>query len=1033
MGAAVSEYVVAPNPDDSGKLSWLDSAEASDTVAGDSSYRAAADSSSLHLEVARLGRYVLAQLLDRGSFGAVWLAYDPQLDRRVAIKVMHMRRRDVAIELRQMFGEAQMMAQISHPNVVAVHDVQVLREVGERELGLASESETRSGSDDGGGSDSDSRPRGLYIVMEFLAGESLRDWIRGSPHSWAETLSVFAQAAEGLAAAHAEGLVHRDFKPANAMFGVDGRLRVLDFGLARPTSSAGLSSSGTQRLTVRGESNRVVGTPAYMSPEQHLGKLAEAASDQFSFCASLYEALYGHRPFAGRGPTALGRAKLAGALEPVGRTKVPARILTVLRRGMALDPEDRFPNMVGLLAALLDDPSLRRRRWAAMGLLVAVVAGSGYGLAQIQAQASTSCEPPAGAFRGIWDGQVRAEVAERVMANTEIGAAILLRVESSIEAFTQRWRATYREACVSARMQGRQFGAGDPQHMCLERARLKLGGVTAILREPDPGVFARAAEATGGLPRVAACLELRATPIDRANRHRRDALLAVEGELARAEALRDLGRYDQALEAADVALDHAVAAGDDVGAANALRIEARVHHIHSHYPEALAATERAASYAAQASDRETLAWIILDLVDLHGRVGEFTASRGMGRFAEAYVRELGPELDVQRDFVLGKLEGRLHNFEAARGLLNAALADGKALYGEDSPKLAIIHSALGILYADRDGGGDEAAAHYVRALALYRGAYGDHHPSVAGSLNNLATLRAQRGQFDGARADFRTALELESESFGLGSPKLVPYLMNIAALDLLQGRFAAALEGVEAAWVLAKTGLPEGHPLRARVLLSRARLLRISGDLDRAIADLRTALVSYEEKHGTSDPVPTTIRAEIAEYLRLAGRGDEAAQIEEVVVGVLAIRLPGDASMRGKALRQLSRIYALQGEDERALEFGEQLVEHRHATVGRGQLESVLAVTWVLRPLLALGRTQEAALWGERARRELARSERKVGAWKLHEVLAEVELAQGRSEEARRALESALADLEAGQGWELERARIQARLDALSE
>jgi len=147
----------------------------------------------------------------------------------------------------------------------------------------------------------------------------------------------------------------------------------------------------------------------------------------------------------------------------------------------------------------------------------------------------------------------------------------------------------------------------------------------------------------------------------------------------------------------------------------------------------------------------------------------------------------------------------------------------------------------------------------------------------------------------------------------------------------------------------------------------------------------------------------------------------------------LAIRLPGDASMRGKALRQLSRIYALQGEDERALEFGEQFVAHRHATVGRGQIESVLAVTWVLRPLLALGRTQEAALWGERARQELARSQRKVGAWKLHEVLAEVELAQGRSEEARHALESALADLEAGQGWETERARIQARLDALSD
>jgi serine/threonine-protein kinase len=290
---------------------------------------------------ARIGRYVVLRQLGEGGMGVVYAAYDEELDRKVAVKLLRDDGPASAERQLRILREAQAMARVSHPNVVSVYEV---GQVGDQ----------------------------VFIAMEFVDGTTLTGWQDGR-RSWGEILHVYRAAGEGLLAAHQAGLVHRDFKPDNVLVGHDGRPRVADFGLARsesgsekkaaPAAPAGKAAepqpggSGQlfhSPLTMAGT---ILGTPAYMSPEQHLGEQADSRSDQFSFCAALYEALYKTLPFAGDSLEALAFNVLNGRLRPApAGSQVPARIERALRRGLHVDPAQRFPSMKELLSELTVDP-----------------------------------------------------------------------------------------------------------------------------------------------------------------------------------------------------------------------------------------------------------------------------------------------------------------------------------------------------------------------------------------------------------------------------------------------------------------------------------------------------------------------------------------------------------------------------------------------------------------------------------------------------------------------------------------------------
>ena len=296
-----------------------------------------------------IGRFCVARLLGRGGMWSVYEGHDPELERRVALKLLHPNLSlEHQIRLRR---EAQALARVTHENVVRVY------EVGEHE-------------------------ERMFVAMELIEGQPLREWQSGGGRDWRVLISAYTQAGRGLAAAHERDLIHRDFKPANAIMGDDGVVRVLDFGLARivnapetvesPRTPAPVTPTLLEtRITVTGTT---LGTPVYMSPEQMLGQPLTAASDQYSFCVSLYEALYGELPYQAKTSAELADKMLQGELEPPTSTAVPRRVYTALARGLSSRPASRHASMEALCEAL--EAAIRPpRRWLGVAALALVVGG----------------------------------------------------------------------------------------------------------------------------------------------------------------------------------------------------------------------------------------------------------------------------------------------------------------------------------------------------------------------------------------------------------------------------------------------------------------------------------------------------------------------------------------------------------------------------------------------------------------------------------------------------------------------------------
>jgi eukaryotic-like serine/threonine-protein kinase len=307
------------------------------------------------------GRYVVRDLLGQGGAGAVYRAYDSQLGRQIALKIVRAPKlaADAAESMQaRLLREARAMARVSHPNVVAVYDVGSI----------------------------DDR---VFVVMELVEGRTLATWQIEKPRSWREVIETFSAAGVGLAAAHRVGLVHRDFKPLNVLVGFDDRVRVTDFGLARPVAHSD-SGQGTPSgdsmpeghhdwtLTMTGG---LVGTPRYMAPEQFRAGPADARSDQFSFCVALFSALYGQHPFFPKGSKKpplpeLATLVVAGiVVEPPEIEAIPPGVLNVLRRGLSVDPAERYPSMDALITDLsrqIEPTQVDRRLRFALGGLAGV-------------------------------------------------------------------------------------------------------------------------------------------------------------------------------------------------------------------------------------------------------------------------------------------------------------------------------------------------------------------------------------------------------------------------------------------------------------------------------------------------------------------------------------------------------------------------------------------------------------------------------------------------------------------------------------
>jgi tRNA A-37 threonylcarbamoyl transferase component Bud32 len=436
-----------------------------------------------------VGRYVIIDVVGAGGMGVVYSAFDPELDRKVALKLLRPEARIDAGRVRardRLLREAQAMAKLSHPNVLPVFDVGTYESA-------------------------------VFIALEFIDGETMRAWIDRTRPGWQRVLEVMSAAARGLSAAHAEGLVHRDFKPENVLLGRRGDVRVMDFGLARAASE--LDSGGGDSTTTEGRTADVVdasnltktgfvlGTPAYMAPEQHRGAVLDARADQFAFCVSLYEALYGERPFPGRSASEVLAAVTGRAVRPAPRNSaVPRWLRRVVLRGLAPDPADRWPSLDALRLELDRD----RRGPVRIGALVvttaavAVAAGFAYGRS---ASADSPCLGHAEDLAEVWSDQRRAAIAAQFAA-TGLGYAAdtWTRVETSLAGYVATWTTERMDACEASRPRREQGEAVvDPRSACLDRRRTQLDALLEVFASADAGVVERAVAAASGLDAPSTC------------------------------------------------------------------------------------------------------------------------------------------------------------------------------------------------------------------------------------------------------------------------------------------------------------------------------------------------------------------------------------------------------------------------------------------------------------------------------------------------------------------------------------------------
>jgi len=805
----------------------------------------------------RIGRFTILDELGRGGMGVVYSAYDEQLDRKVAVKVLLDETSDREAQ-RRFHREGQAMARLSHPNVVTVHEV---------------------------GEDAEQS----FLAMEFIRGQSLMDWLRTEP-GWLAVLEAFVQAGEGLAAAHRAGLVHRDLKPHNIMRRDDGVVKVLDFGLARADDDAlethHASSPGSALSDAFTRTGVVMGTPAYMAPEQMRGESADTRSDQFSFCVALYEGLYGERPFEGGSLDALLASMEQQRPRPVPRgSKVPAAVRKVVLRGLAHDPEQRWPSMSALLEPLRRQLSPRRRR-GGPAVVLALVGSSAAGIAsyswlEVQAQ---RCTGAAQQLAGVWDDARRAAVKDAIVGiGKSYADDVWARTERGLDGYATDWMAMHTEACEATTVRGEQsHEVLDLRMQCLRRANQVLGATVDALASADAEVVARAHELIDGLHPLSRCADVEALAAgeEPPRPEEADAVDAARSALARAASQDRAGRYEDALAAVEAAQREL--AGVRYGPVRTelvLQEGVVLRHL-GRYEASADALRKALELASEQRQWDAMASAATELMGVIG-YDQRHMEEGLHYLALSQQLSRGEPLKQAKSHVnFGNILLVQNELERAEAEYRAAMALREQSLGPEDASVAGARLNLANVLTAR-GEHEQSEQELRRVLEVYEKTLGPRHPSVAAAHNNLANTLSRLGKHEEAEAEYRLTLSLKHEIMDLDRPDLATTHVNFGALLRDRGELEQAEAEIRTALAIFERTLEPAHPSVAQAHDGLATILKERGKLEEAAKEALAAISAWETTMDPGDPKLAMARMKLAFLFMDLERAAEALPLAE--------------------------------------------------------------------------------------------------------------------------------------------------------
>ena len=645
-----------------------------------------------------IGNYRVDRPIGAGAMGVVYRGVDRSLQRPVAIKLLS-RGGDRLDEVdhARMERESRALARLSHRNVVTVY------QIGEHE-------------------------GRRYLALEYVEGGTVREWLAGAPRSVREIVDLFVQAGHGLAAVHEAGFIHRDIKPDNLLVGADGRVRVGDFGLVRSSRDEGEESAEARRRHIAAsmrsarltETGSIMGTPRYMAPELLRGEHADERSDQWSYCASLWEALAGAPAYPGDLMTALDRGGEPRApAEPERADRIPRRLRRILLRGLSHDPVDRWPSMRALVTAL--DGGRRRARATATLLVAGAAAGVALGIGfGVGADRPDRCAAAGDELSATWNVASRARLAA-AMAPAGYPEGAIRSIDRLLDGHARDWIAARRSACVDAE---RAPGEAALATACLGERRVAFEAALAGLERPprDPVL---AVDAAADLAAVADCRDTawlagRQHPTDPQMRARVNEL---RGALAAARVQHRLGRPDADRAARDV-LARARSAGFEPLTAESLQLAGQTAR-GAGAADARALLEESLTMAEAAADDVLVTSVWIDLIDA-ARAGDDTArvNRWL-RHARAVATRIDQMSPAAHDRILAELaavEGLVHRSRGALDQSEARLREAlerETRSSPASPRVARAHARLAAVLHER-GVPEQAAQERARAEHLAR-------------------------------------------------------------------------------------------------------------------------------------------------------------------------------------------------------------------------------------------------------------------------------------------------------------------------